>query len=109
MAAPVFVAILERSDDQYQEEGQEGCGPSEDCQLRYLIEAYNDEKVDVRYAMELLEEVLGQEGEHGVFAGAHLVACVLVPLVGLPWVVEENDAPVGVSSPAPEKRAGAEF
>ena len=44
----------------------------------FPVEEDDEEEVEVGEAVELLEEVLGEEGEEGVLGGAHVVVEVLV-------------------------------
>ena len=46
--------------------------------MDFPVEENDEEEVEVGEAVELLEEVLGQEGEEGVLGRAHVVVEVLV-------------------------------
>lgn len=65
---------------------------------RHEVEQRDEDKVNIGESVELLEEVLGQEGEHGVLGGLDLVAGVVSVRVLLPFGVVEQQ--VGVDEPA---------
>ena len=80
MPAPVFVAIFDSREEEHEAEGDGRGVACEHGELRDLVQAKDGEEVEVGEAAELLEEVAGEEGEGGVFAGADLVAGVALAI-----------------------------
>ncbi len=67
MAGDVVDEVLERLEDEHAAERQQGGDGVEGGDARDELEDEEDEEVGVGEALELLEEVLGQEGEDVVF------------------------------------------
>lgn len=94
VAAVVFVGVFEGGDGEDEGEGEDGSGGGEDAQLGDLVDAEEDEEVYVGDAVELLEEVFGDEGEERVFGGVDGVEGVLVRRVAASGIVDEDEASV---------------
>lgn len=74
VAAVILPQVLDGSDRQDEEHGGQGQLRLEGVDSRHEVEERDEHKVDVGQAMELLKEVLRQEGESCVFGGLETVA-----------------------------------
>lgn len=93
-AAVVFVGVFEGGDGEDEGEGEDGGCGGEDAELGDLVDADEDEEVDVGDAVELFEEVFGEESKGGVFGSVDRVAGVLDRGIAADWVVDEDEAGV---------------
>lgn len=73
----VLPQVLDGGDGQDEDDRGEGELRLERVHHRHEVEQRDEDKVNIGEAVELLEEVLGQEGEHGVLGGLDLVAGVV--------------------------------
>lgn len=73
----VLPQVLDGGDGQDEDDRGEGELRLERVHHRHEVEQRDEDKVNIGKAVELLEEVLGQEGEHGVLGGLDLVAGVV--------------------------------
>ena len=74
VAAVILPQVLDGSDRQDEEHGGQGQLRLEGVDGRHEVEEGDEHEVDVGQAVELLEEVLGQEGERRVLGGLEAVA-----------------------------------
>lgn len=93
----VLVGVLDGGDEEDECEWEDGGGPTEDRQLGQLVEDGYDEEVDVGDAVELLEQVPGEEGQDGVLAGSDGVARQLRLVVRPVRLVDVDEAGVLVA------------
>lgn len=80
VAAVILPQVLDGSDRQDEEDGGQGQLRLEGVDGWHEVEECDEHKVDVGQAVELLEEVLGQEGERRVLGGLEAVAGQDCPL-----------------------------
>jgi hypothetical protein len=71
--APVFKGVLDGGHPQHKCNGDHGDFLPERVDRREPVEQHNKQKVKVRHTMELLEQVFGQERQHCVLGGSHVV------------------------------------
>lgn len=89
VAAVVFPKVLDGRDRQDEEHGGQSQLGLEGIDGRHEVEQRDEDEVDIGQAVELLEEILGQEGEGRVLGGLQAVAGQGGPLgflrLGLRW------------------------
>lgn len=73
----VLPQVLDGGNGQDEDDGREGELRLERVHHRHEVEQRDEDKVNIGEAVELLEEILRQEGEHGVLGGLDLVAGVV--------------------------------
>ena len=73
MPPPVLEDVLDRRHPQHEDDRQHGDLLAERVDGRHPVEQDDEEEVEVGEAVELLKQVLGEEGERGVLGGADVV------------------------------------
>ena len=96
MPAPILVTVLDRSHEQDESQRKYRRLPAKNRQLRELVQDRNDKEVDVGDAVELLEEIARDEGEHVVLGRADRVSGEQKPLVRFSRIVDVDESGVVV-------------
>ena len=77
-SSPIFKDVFNGSHSQHEYHRQHGDLLPKGVDGRDPVEKDNEEKIEIGEPVELLEEVLGQEAEHGVLCGPDVVVGVAV-------------------------------
>lgn len=73
----VFPSILDGSDCQDDTDWDRAHLRLESIDHRDKIQNHNTHKIEIGKPVQLLKDVLGYEGQHGVFAGLNLIATIM--------------------------------